>query len=222
MAETTISVELNGELLTFEYQPLPEDFLLWQSQARMAAFDAMRAGSAAGVRVMPAHLPVLATFGSPPFQANLSTRGMGLLPRQDLLDSLTQRLEQARQAAQGLDLAASLPARLEAIGSVYADWANFDPFLLGGLEIFEGQTLANLRIHPLASLLYTGEAPRYPSYQFNGVVTLLSPGDPHYRFLLAARELFAQDAFHVHQVHYPYGYLFHVVEVKNKTPYPRR
>ncbi len=44
--------------------------------------------------------------------------------------------------------------------------------------------------------------------------------NPYYRFLLAARELFAYDAFHVMQHRYPHGYVFHVCEIIDKTPIP--
>ena len=111
---------------------------------------------------------------------------------------------------------------MSVIGEFYAQVKHFDPWMLGGLEIFEGQTPANLQRNPLASLLYAGEPPHYPSYQFDGVVKFVEGNDPHFRFLLAARELFARDAFHVHQVRYPYGYLFHPVGIRDKTPYPRR
>ena len=93
---------------------------------------------------------------------------------------------------------------------------------MGGLEIFEGQTYKNLLTDPRAALLYSGEAPKFPSYQINGVIKFVNKGDIYFRFLLAARELFARDTFHVHQIHYPFGYLFFPIEIKNKTPFPRR
>ncbi len=79
-----------------------------------------------------------------------------------------------------------------------------------------------MRRNPRASLLYTGKAPYYPSYQFNVIVSIIDVDNPYYVFLRAARELFASDAFHIPQTRYPFGYLFHVVEVLDKTPYPRR
>jgi hypothetical protein len=217
-----IEISLHGEGLRFERARLPQAFLEWQSSARLEMFDLLRSQGAQAVRMQPAHLPVLATVGDGPFVINLSTRGVGLLPRPELLDRFTRLFQETLRDVAGLAWEESLDRRLAAVQALYSDVAQLDPSILGGLEIFEGQTLRNLRQNPLASLLYTGQAPRYPSYQFNGVVHLVGEEDPGYRFLLAARELFARDPFHVHQIHYPWGYLFYVVEARDKTPYPRR
>jgi hypothetical protein len=207
---------------TFPRVPLPATFLLWQSEARMRMFDLLKAHGAETMRTQPAHLPVLATMGAGPFPVNLATRGLGLLPRPERLEEFTLVFEETRIQTEGQPWPETLPRRVEAAQVFYSDPSNFAPGMLGGLDIFEGQTARNLQNYPLASLLYTGEAPRFPSYQFNGVVTLVDPDDARYRFLRASRELFAFDAFHVPQVRYPQGYLFHVVEVRDKTPHPRR
>lgn len=201
---------------------LPKPFLEWQSLARLEAFETMKKNRAGSVTTMPAHLPVLATYGEGKFPLNLTTRGIGLLPKPEFLEEITTELEAALVETAGKGWVETLPQRLAAIHKFYEDQSLIDETRLGGLEIFEGQTLRNLQSDPRAALLYTGAAPKYPSYQFNGVVQLIQPGDPYYRFLLAARELFAQDAFHIHQINYPYGYLFYPVEIKDKTPFPRR
>jgi hypothetical protein len=201
---------------------LPETFLQWQSEARVRMFGLLKERGAEVMRSQPAHLPVLATIGEGSFPINLATRGIGPLPKPEHLQYFTRHFENTRARVGDQPWPETLSLRVEAARAFYSDPYNFDPRVLGGLEIFEGQTARNLQSYPLASLLYTGEAPRFPSYQFNGVVTFVVPEDPYYRFLRAARELFAFDPFHVTQIRYPYGYLFHVVGVRDKTPYPRR
>jgi len=220
--EGLITVRLEDRTLQFTPVSLPEPFLRWQSEARVRMFDLLREQGAEAVRFQPAHLPVLATVGEGPFSVNLASRGMGPLPKPELLEEFTLLFREVRARVEGKPWPETLPLRVETARSFYNDPANFDPRMLGGLEIFEGRTAHNLQRYPLASLLYTGEAPRFPSYQFNGVVTFVGPDDPYYRFLRATRELFALDPFHIPQIRYPYGYLFHVVEVLDKTPYPRR
>jgi hypothetical protein len=202
--------------------PLPQPFLVWQSQARLEAFKIMEKNQTAAVRSLPAHLPVLATFGEGDFPVNLTTRGIGLLPKSEVIKEITNDLENTIRDTQGKPWPETLSQRLTAIRKFYENPDLFDETRLGGLEIFEGQTLKNLKSNSRAALLYTGAAPTYASYQFNGIVQLINQDDPGYRFLLAARELFAQDAFHIHQIDYPYGYLFYPVEIKDKTPFPRR
>jgi hypothetical protein len=218
-----IQVALLGEdRLSFTRVRLPEVFLQWQSEARMRMFDILKTRGAEAMRMQPAHLPVLATLGEGAFPVNLATRGLGVLPKPEQLEPLAHLFEETRRCTEGRPWPETLSQRVEAVRDFYGDPANFDPWTLGGLEIFEGQTPHNLQRNPLASLLFTGEAPRFPSYQFNGVVAFVGSDDPAYRFLRAARELFAFDAFHIPQTRYPYGYLFHMVEARDKTPYPRK
>ncbi|MBN1263927.1 MAG: hypothetical protein JXA25_00435 [Anaerolineales bacterium] len=208
--------------LTLPRLHLPETFMQWQSEARLHMFDALKSQGAEAMKRQPAHLPVLATSNKGLFPVNLATRGLGVLPRPEQLESLTHLFEETRRSTEGRPWPETLSQRVEVVQDFYSNPNNFDPRVLGGLEIFEGQTPQNLQRYPMASLLFTGEAPRFPSYQFNGVVVFVEPENPAYRFLRAARELFAFDAFHIHQIRYPCGYLFHVVEVRDKTPYPGR
>jgi hypothetical protein len=201
---------------------LPADFLAWQSRARIGLFERLESKGSRAVSSLPAHLPVLATWGDGPFPVNLATRGVGLLPREDRLRELTDMLRSAASQIDRTSWAASLPRRVAAIRTFYDHPELFETRLLGGLEIFERRTAVNLIRWPLASLLFTAEAPEYTSYQINCAVERVAEDNPHYRFLLAARELFAFDAFHIHQSRYPVGYLFHVVEVLDKKPFSRR
>jgi hypothetical protein len=211
----------DGSSLELPRAQMPARFLEWQSGSRLALFEKLSGEGASGVKQYPAHLAVLATGGEGVFPINLAARGIGLVPLPERLEECTGKLETARGNAAGFSWAQSLPLRLQAAGEVYGFAAGFDSRLLGGLEIFEGRTAANLEKRPLASLLFSGEPPDYPSLQLNVVVQRVQPSDSRYRFLLAARELFAFDAFHLRQSRYPYGYLFHVSEVLDKTPFPR-
>ncbi len=222
IAPQSVGIVVNGSEQTFIRASLPAAFLQWQSHARLHMFDLLSEQGGSAVRVQPAHLPALATFGDGIFPINLSTRGIGMLPDEAHLETVTACFEAVIKECAAQSWEESLPRRVQAAREFYQHPEWFDPMLLGGLEIFEGQTLENLRRDPRAALLYSGEAPRFPSYQFNGVVSLLEQGHPYYRFLLAARELFARDPFHIHQIQYPFGYVFLVVEIKEKTPYPRR
>jgi hypothetical protein len=120
----------------------------------------------------------------------------------------------------------SISGRVEAMNRLYGDTENFDSTVLGGLEIFAGKALDNLRENPFVSLLYVGmaqtdEGMRYTSFQVNGKVEILGKDDPHYRFLLASRKLFEFDKFHLYQPEYPFGYLIKVQEVRDKSPWSK-
>lgn len=219
--EDRLQFALPGGGLELPRGRMPVRFLQWQSDSRLALFEKLSREGASAAKRYPAHLAVLATSGAGPFPINLATRGIGPVPLPERLPECIGRLEDARRRTAGLSREQSLPLRLQAAGEVYGFPEVFDPRLLGGLEIFEGRTAANLEANPLASLLFSGEPPDYPSLQLNVVAQRVEAGDPRCRFLLAARELFAFDAFHLRQSRYPYGYLFHVSEVLDKTPFPR-
>jgi hypothetical protein len=194
---------------------LPPDFLRWLSESRSSLFEVMASVGAEAVRTQPSHLAVMATIDRDGGKINMATRGMGPVPRPEMVERYTGEFQSACREG-------DLNARINAARRFYSDHGLFDPSLLGGLEIFEGRTYNNLLKDPWAALLFTGDAPGYVSYQFDGPVSLVRPGDPYYEFLLQARGLFARDAFHLVQKGYPVGYLFRPVEVTVKTPYSRR
>ena len=207
--------------VTLRRSRLPDDFLAWQSQARLEMFKIMEERGGIAVGMAPVHLPVLASLGMGSFPINLATRGIGVLPQIDKISEFTEKFRKAQVHVDRSRFGESLGTRVNQAREFYRNPDLFNPYILGGLEIFEGKTPLNLKRNPAAALLYSGEAPKFPSYQLNGIIEFVEPKNQYFEFLLAARELFAFDHFHVTQHKYPYGYLFHVVEVKNKTPFPR-
>ena len=205
---------------------IPEHFLEWLTSSRLQFLEELEQGRQ--IRSFPAHLPVLATWSSQGrFPVNLTVKGIGLIPRERLLPEFTALCEQAFDTALKGEWGESLAQRREVLRSIYRDTAHFDPGLLGGLEIFEGRTLLNLRANPLVSLLFLGALPgpervQYISFQVNGEVETVDPRDPRFRFLLAARRLFEFERFHLPQDDYPLGYVIRVNEVLDKTPFIRK
>ena len=199
---------------------LPMEFLEWQRESRIALMRLIQ-GSGERVRSMPSHLPVLASL-SEDGSINLATKGIGLIPKPGLLAETTREFRQVAQSLRDRPPGDTATERMAALLKFYDGVDNFDPSILGGLEIFEGVTHTNLVRDPRLSLLFTGEAPDFRSYQIDGVVRFVRQGDPYYEFLHAARELFARDRFHVVQDSYPHGYIVHVTSVRTKTPFSRR
>lgn len=222
IANNKIQMNLREQDIIIPRMSLPEDFMHWQSESRMKMFNTVRKDGASAVKVQPSHLPVVATLGSGEFPINLATRGMGVLPEPKFLKKFTNFFEEVKKESEGKSWSETLLSRVEVAEKFYNKTENFDNNVLGGLEIFEGQTASNLEQNPLVSLIYTGEAPKFLSYQFNGVIKFVDPDNEYYRFLKAARELFAYDSFHIPQINYPVGYLFYPAQILDKTPYPRR
>ncbi len=209
-----------------ELSHIPQPLLKWLAQSRCSLLDDLEQGRQ--VQTFPAHLPVTATLSTEgKFPLNLSVKGIGLVPRPDLLSKFAHTFEEVFKQAQDMDWGQSFPLRAAALRALYSDPGQFDPGLLGGLEIFEGKTLQNLTGDPRISLLYMGMLPQprrvsYLSFQINGQVEKRNPRDLYYRFLLAARRLFEFDRFHLPQSQYPLAYLVKVNEVLDKSPFIRK
>jgi hypothetical protein len=208
-----------------EYVPaqIPPRFLAWMVESRRQLLDELEQGRQ--VRYFSAHLPVIASWtadGS--FPVNLSVKGIGLVPRESLLSDFIREFEDVYEHAREKGWGESFPKRSEALRRLYADPELFDAGRMGGLEIFEGRTLENLKALPRISLLFMGMLPQpkrmsYLSFQVNGEVDICPPGDPYHRFLLAARRLFEFDRFHLPQNDYPLAYVIRVSEVLDKSPF---
>ncbi|MBF0344860.1 MAG: hypothetical protein HQL06_11590 [Nitrospirae bacterium] len=210
---------------------LPIHCLQWLVTSRLRFINDMKEGKP--LKFFSAHLPVMATWPEAagkdqPYPVNMTVKGIGLIPKQNQLNVYTESFEEATAAARTLSTKESLTHRVEAMGRLYADATNFDPALLGGLEIFGGKTLENLTKNCFASLLYAGmqqgtgqkaDILSYISFQVNGKIEILDRVNPYYRFLLASRKLFEHDKFHIYQPDYPHGYLIKVQEVIDKSPW---
>ncbi len=225
---------LKKEQVVSAFIPFP--FLKWLVSERMRFLNEMTAGKR--MRYFSAHLPVMATWREgEEFPVNLTVKGIGLIPREDCIMDYIDLFESTLARARIMPWKESLPMRIKAMERLYSDIENFDPGLLGGLEIFDGNAMRNMRENKRASLLYMGvsvdhakidtvtpERPvaiQYISFQVNGYVEILNKDNIHYRYLLSARRLFEFERFHIYQPDYPSGYLIRIKEVKDKSPWSR-
>ena len=201
--------------------------LEWLASSRLKFLEDMVGGSP--MRYFSAHLPIMATWRQDKeekFPVNMTVKGIGLVPRKVLLPDYIDIFEGIIAEVRSVPWEESLGKRVNVMSKLYSDTDNFDPALLGGLEIVQGRASENMIENPYASLLYVGmaygrEGMQYISFQVNGTVEILEKDSPHYRFLLASRKLFEFDKFHLFQPDYPFGYLLRVSEVRDKSPWSK-
>jgi hypothetical protein len=206
---------------------LPEACLSWIASSRLKFLEGMIAG--APMRFFSAHLPVMATWGegnNENFPVNMTVKGIGLIPRENILADYIDLFEGIRAKAGSVPWEESLSDRASAMSKLYSDTGNFDSSMLGGLEIFEGKASRNFSKNPHASLLYVGmnhspQGMQYISFQVNGTIEVLHKDSVYYRYLLASRKLFEFEKFHLFQSDYPFGYLLRVAEVMDKSPWSK-
>ncbi len=205
---------------------IPEKCMEWLVSSRIEFLHSMKDGHP--TKYFAAHLPVMATWSEGnAFPVNMTVKGLGLLPEQKHLQHYTDVFDSVIAEARSMPWKESMHQRLKATGQLYGSVNNFDASVLGGLEIFGGKALENIRKNPFASLLYVGmshtdDGIKYISFQVNCKVKILGKEDPYYKFLLASRKLFEFDKFHLYQPDYPFGYLISVVDVIDKSPWSRK
>lgn len=213
-----------GSRLTLD--AIPPKFLEWLVSSRVKFLDNLLQGKP--MRFFSAHLPTMVTWSKDAahFPVNMTTKGIGLIPKKELLQEYTELFEETAQQALSSDWDKSIADRIDANKRLYSDISHFEPSLMGGLEIFEGKAYENLKENPYAGLLYVGmdvteNGMEYISFQVNAEVEIIDKRNPYYDFLLNSRKLFEFDKFHLYQPDYPFGYLIKVKEVRDKSPFTR-
>lgn len=215
-----LSFSLDGEQRSYPRARLPESFVQWIIEGRNAMYDLLEGKSHAPF--FGTHLPVVVTYSrGDAFPFNTGNKGVGLAPVPEQAEHYCGRYWQTFEQYRDKPWEESLSGRLDAVRE-FVNGNDVSDEVLISLEIFEKTTFANLCDFPLATLHYTGDGPVYRSYQINAVVEIVPPEHPVYRFAFLSRQLFEYDSFHITQTQFPYAYIFHPVEIKDKTPYPRR
>ena len=209
----------NGSSKQFDVKELPEQFVRWQLDYKHSIYDAIERDEY--IAFNAGHLPVVGTWTDESIVPNLANKGVGFTPKDEHMDHYLKLVEDAVEEIAALPPHAvneTRDLRIKTAREFYAHPEHIDWRRLGLLEIFEGGTFKNLSENPFASVLWTGNAPVFVSFQVDCIVEIITPDDPRYRFSWAMRRLFEYEPFHVVQTMYPYAYCFWVFDYKNKTP----
>ncbi|MFQ5629042.1 MAG: hypothetical protein ACE5I1_09800 [bacterium] len=212
-------LKTNGQIRKLEIKELPQKFVRWQLDYKNRIYDAIEKDEY--IAFNAGHLPVVGTWDGDALFPNLANKGIGFTPKDEYLDHYLNLVESAVEKIGKLPPHAVNETRDLRIGTAREFYANPDHIdwrRLGLLEIFEGTTYKNLIANPLASVLWTGNAPVFVSYQVDCVVEVIKTEDPRYRFAWAMRRLFEYEPFHVVQTIFPYAYCFWVYDFTDKTP----
>jgi hypothetical protein len=156
------------------------DFLTGMSIQRMGQLRSLSAScprlqSNSGVRVMIAYDDGL-------YQASATADDLGPLPRAGAVAEFTDLFRDACKKGDP-------EARAEAARWFYADPRNYDPALLGGLEIVDERGRRDLDLDSKACLLILDGPPGCQGLQLPGRIETVGPGNHRYEFLLQAREV---------------------------------
>ena len=203
-----------GEELTLPLGGLPRLFLDWQVQTRIGNLNFFLTGE--GTPDFAVHTGYMATLGAPgEFPVNIAAKGIGLLPRGHLAP-LTAEIEAlvARAAAEGEK--ETREERLRFLLRLY-ETVPMDDRVLTTIELYGKTTWRNVLRDPRCAVLFSSY--RNISYAVNGVVEVVFPGDPVYRYVTALHDLFHPPRGPRRE--YPAVYRIWAAQVWDKTPGPR-
>jgi len=213
----TVTVVIANQEKQFTLAPLPSEFIEWQITERLKIFDDLTTGKKPAF--FSPHLPMLLTLSDKnmEFPINAASKGVGLVPHDDQLHSLTQRMQESIKTLQDGDWHSSLLQRLEIAKLLYGNREHINRFCLGGLEIFETTSFSNILRNPRVSLFFVGSSPTYQSYQINCIAELIPNDQWFYKFISSMRSLFEMESFHFQQPKYPYAVKYHTIQVLEKS-----
>jgi hypothetical protein len=186
----------NGREREFEIKELPPKFIRWQLDYKHSVYDAIERDEY--VAFNAGHLPVVGTRDNDSLVPNLANKGVGFTPKDEYLEYYLKLVEDAVAQIKELPPHAvndTRELRLCTARELYNHPEHIDWRRLALLEIFEGNTFRNLAANPLASVLWTGNAPVFVSFQADCVVEVITPEDLRYRFAWAMRRLFEYEPF---------------------------
>ncbi|MDH5681339.1 MAG: PCP reductase family protein, partial [Spirochaetota bacterium] len=198
---------------------LPMKYIDWIDEGRKGMYDKIL-GKSESVQFFAQHLPVIVTHtDNDLFPFNCSNKGIGFMPKDEYLSEFIDLFQETIHNTHGKPWQLSIRDRIKSVSRFYFDHDKIDHRAVTSLEIFQKNTYNNLLSKPLSSLLFTGNAPEYISFQLNCVVEIIGQNDPRHTFIMLARTMFEYDHFHITQPQFPYAYIFWISEVKDKTPY---
>ena len=220
VAGDRVTLELTEGPLELPIIPLADELLEWIQEGRRDLYDGLLDAGESGVRFFAQHLPAVVTYNQDGvFPFNCGNKGVGFVPAFEHLEEVIARYRSTHETTQGTPWEETLRRRVRTVKAFNLDTDLIDRRCFITLEIFRKGTYRNLRRMPLASLLYTGDSPRFLSYQVNCAVEIIGSDDPRHTFATLARTMFEFEDFHITQHRFPYAYVFWISECISKTPF---
>lgn len=211
-----IRAHVDGSWHTYQLRSASRGFIEWNVSKRIEFLEAIKIGQMPGWG--GPHSGAVATYGlkrlDSEFSLNNAIKGIGLAPKDDLLDSAIKRLKDTYEA--------SMSEKMEVLKSLYEnpeqiDWRKQTSLELYSEPDFETHTFLNCMKNPLATIVFLD----IPSYELRTIVRIISNDDP--QALPSEKKLFE----YVNLAHsYMHGkferlfplLLFYIIEEFDNTP----
>jgi hypothetical protein len=218
-----VRARINGHWRDFVVRQIDDAFFDFNMAMRKRTLDLM-AGTGQYEMYNDAHNAAVGTYGSnrgdSAFIVNVAFKGMGWVPRSDLLEARIQELQDNYKA--------SMMKKMQILYAGYLDKQMWDRRIIGSLELYttqayETHSFLNQMVNPVSTLCTLAEE----SYEFRTVARLMHYNDPRlstWEKNVVKYINFAHDFFHggpdpnqltVHNI----GVMYLVVEEFDNSPW---
>lgn len=215
--EQIIRAKLEGKWQEFTLQNLPEEFMEWNTQRRIETLDRFR--QMAPPELAGPHNGIVASYGAKRFDTqfalNNAVKGMGFLPKPEMLPEVIAMLDSTKDAPfqEKLDNLQYLYENAEEI--FYLD--KQVSLELYSTPEFETQTFLNQMTNPISTIVFLD----IPSYKLKTIVRLLHPDDPMLTEYEKNVVRYVNDVHSYFHGEFPIDYItviYYVVEVYDNSP----
>ncbi len=218
-----IRARVDGSWQEFVIRECDDDFFKFNIDMRTRMMDVM-AGGKALTMYNDAHNAAVGTYGGnrgdSRFHVNVAFKGMGWLPKANLLDARIKDLE--------ANYTQSTMKKMQILYAGYQDAAKWDRRLQVSLELYttmdnETHSFLNQMVNPVSTICFLGDE----SYEFRTIARLLHHRDPtltSYEKQVVKYINYAHDFFHggpdptkltVHNI----GVIYYIVEEFDNSPF---
>lgn len=218
-----VRARIDGTWQDFVVREVDDAFFNHNIAMRLRMFEVMT-GSKQYDIYNDAHNAAVGTYGSnrgdSRFHVNVAFKGMGWVPKPNVIDKRIKELED--------NYTASMMTKVQLLYGGYMDPAMWDRRYLASLELYttrdsETHTFLNQMINPVATLCTLADE----SYEFRTVARLMHPDDPgltDYEKKVVKYINFAHDFFHggpdpTKLVVTNIGVMYHIVEEFDNSPF---
>ena len=214
--EDKIKARIDGKWKWYTIRELPPEFMEWNTKSRLRDLENIKQRKPPSLH--GPHSGMVATYGAgrldSEFTLNNAVKGMGFLPRKDILPEKIKLLQDTMNSP--------FEEKIKILQDLYKNPDLLDKKRQTSLELyttpdFETHTFLNLMENPVATVVFLD----IPSYEIRTIAQLLDPNDPN----LTEWERNAVE--YVNLIHsYFHGefpkkfitIIFHIIEVFDNSP----
>ncbi len=215
-----VRAKIHDKEFDYKRNPLPKEFAQWQLSTRLKGLKIF-IGQEKGAPNFSPHSVVMSTWApGTDFPANSCIKGLGMVPRADLLPDLYAKIMKLIGRSYDEGPENTFKERVGFLLDLYSDPSNFDEMILSSIEMFKKRTYENVLKDCRSNLLFYDYTTGY-SIMFNVVSELVERDDHFYNYVSAVHDLFhlPKDRS-IRTDRYDFAYRFHLVEGFDKTPGP--